>query len=681
MTHEEKSRMSFRSVAHHARRAMGAAAALAVVAAATAMVAEAPQGAPAFTVAQASDGQKVYGESCAACHGPSLEGGAGPALTGAQFRKAWIEAGRSVGDFFEVVSHSMPQNAPGSLPRDQYLAVTAYVLAKNDFPAGTEPLALANLDRRLAFAGADRSAAPATRPDGPPRTFPTTPDTVGQASTSAPSDAELREVKDGDWLHYNRTYAGHRFSPLTEINTGNVGKLTPRCMVQLGEIGSFETSPIVYHGRMFVTTNHKTFAIDGATCKLLWSDTYVPSGPEHIPSNRGMALYRGMLFRGTTDSHLLALDAVTGKRLWDVTVGDATRGYFVSGAPMAFDGMVYVGEGGADHGIKGHIHAFDAATGRSRWQFDVIPTGDQSGAESWSAGQETGGGSSWSSMAVDPDRKLLFVPTGNPGPDFNAASRRGDNLYTDSVVVLDAATGGLKWFVQQVPADIHDWDTAAAPAIYQTGGKEMMAVASKNGFLILYDRRTHKVIAQAETMTRENADVPFSFDHPVRYCPGGLGQWNGPAFSPRTGMLYVGSAERCDSIQLAQPKYVKGQLFFGGLLRTSPNETATGWVRGIDAATGKQAWAYKSPSSIVAGVTPTAGGLLLTGDGDGWFLVFDARTGRQLYRFMTGGGIGGGITTYTAGGRQLIAVPTGNSSRGTWHTTGSATVMVFGVDK
>ena len=664
--------------ARGSRRLLGLTSAIAAFAAATAMVEDAPEGAPAYTAAQAADGQKVYADNCAVCHGPGLEGGAGPALAGAQFRKAWIEAGRTVADFHDVTSRSMPQTAPGSLKPEEYLAVTAYVLSKNGYPAGTEPLAPANLGRKLAMAaGGTKMATPAPIATS----FPTAPATVGTASGSAPTDAELRNVQDGDWLHYNRSYDGHRYSPLAQINATNAAHLTPQCVVQLGEIGSFETSPLVYQGRMFVTSNHKTFAIDAATCRILWSDLYVPVGPEHIPSNRGSALYAGKLFRGTTDGHLLAFDAATGKRLWDVAVDDATRGYFVSGAPMAFAGKVIVGEGGADHGIKGHIHAFDAATGKALWKFDVIPTGKQAGAETWSGGQETGGGSSWSSMAVDPAGKLLFVPTGNPGPDFNPATRRGINLYTDSVVVLDAETGKLKWYVQQVPADIHDWDTAAAPALYRAGGKEMMAVASKNGFLILYDRRTHKVVAQAETLTRVNVDVPFSFDHPVRYCPGGLGQWNGPAFSPKTSMLYVGSAERCDSIQLAEPKYVKGQLFFGGLLRTASTETATGWVRGIDAATGKQAWAYKSPSSIVAAVTPTAGDLLLTGDGDGNFLVFDARDGHELYRFMTGGGIGGGVTTYLAGGRQLIAVPSGNNSRGTWKTTGSATIIVFGVNK
>jgi PQQ-dependent dehydrogenase (methanol/ethanol family) len=466
---------------------------------------------------------------------------------------------------------------------------------------------------------------------------------------------------------------------LSAINVSNAAKLTPRCILQLGEIGSFETSPLVYRGRMYVTTAHKTFAADAKTCTLLWSHSYTSVGPEHIVSNRGVALYRGRVYRGTPDGHLLSLDADTGRVVWDIEVADPNAGYFVSAAPMIFDGKLYVGEGGGDHGIRGHIHAFDAATGKALWIFDVIPTGDEPGADTWSGGQATGGGSSWSSMAVDPQHRLLFVPTGNPGPDFNPNSRKGANLYTDSVVVLDADTGKLAWYVQQVPADFHDWDTAAAPSIYDQDGRQFMAVASKDGYLYLYDRNTHRTIATATTMTRVNADVPFNGTTPVRYCPGGLGQWNGPAYSPQDRLLFVGAADRCDTIQMEDPKYVKGQLFFGGMLRPGKNESMSGTVRGIDAATGQERWIYHSPTVIVAGVTPTAGGLLMTGEGGGDFLVFDAKSGKTLYRFATGGGIAAGITTYEVDGEQLIAVPSGNSSRFVWNTSGSATVIVFGL--
>jgi glucose dehydrogenase len=180
-------------------------------------------------------------------------------------------------------------------------------------------------------------------------------------------------------------------------------------------------------------------------------------------------------------------------------------------------------------------------------------------------------------------------------------------------------------------------------------------------------------------MTRENVDTPFNLNAPVRYCPGGLGQWNGPAYSPKDRMLFVGSAERCDTIQLAEPHYVRGQMFFGGVLKPGQNEKPTGSLRGIDATSGEPRWAYHSPTVLVAGVTATAGGLLLTGDGAGNFLVFAARTGKILYRFQTGGGIAGGISTYSVEGEQLIAVPSGNSSRAIWGTTGSATVLIFGI--
>jgi PQQ-dependent dehydrogenase (methanol/ethanol family) len=639
---------------------------------------ERPLPAPAFTAAQAAEGQAAYAQACASCHGASLEGAAGPALAGNQFRQAWINPGLSVRDYHRRIVKTMPVQAPGSLSERQYNAVTAYILARNGYAAGGAEMAAANLDVKLT----PPAGAPAPVAAGPkPASYPAAPANPGRTTaTTGPDDAEFLNVKDADWLTYNRNLAGDRFSPLREITAANAGRLVVKCIYQLGELGSFQASPIVHDGKMYISSPRQTVALDAATCKPLWSTRYTPTGPEHIPSNRGVALYRGVVYRGTTDAHLLALDAATGKLLWDAPVADPDAGYFVSAAPLAFDGKVFVGEGGADHGIKGRIHAFDAATGKPLWSFDVIPTGSQPGAETWSGGQEQGGGSSWSSMAIDPAKRLVFAPTGNPGPDFNPNVRKGDNLYTDSVVALDMATGKLAWHVQQVPGDIHDWDTAAAPALFTLGGKDYMAVASKDGFLYLYDRATRATVAKSPTMTRVNIDVPYSTTAPVRYCPGGLGQWNGAAFSPALRMTFVGSADRCDTLILEDPpKYLKGQLFFGAKLVPEPNQKMSGWVRGFDALSGKQRWAYASPAPITAAMTPTAGGVLFTGDTAGDFLVFDAATGRILYRFFTGGGVSGGVSTYAAGGKQYVAVSSGNSSRGTWNTTGAATVVVFGL--
>jgi alcohol dehydrogenase (cytochrome c) len=500
---------------------------------------------------------------------------------------------------------------------------------------------------------------------------------AGACARGGPDDAELRRVSPGDWLTYNRDLAGDRFSPLAQIDRRNASRLTPQCLLQLGERGSFEASPIAYQGRLYLTTVHKTVAVDGATCKLLWSQTYVPSDPEHLPVNRGVALYEGRLYRGTIDAHLLAYDAATGKLLWNVRVANSAEGYEITGAPLAYGGKVFAADSGADTGIRGRIHAFDAASGNRLWDFDIVPAGEEAGADSWGGGNVHGGGASWSSMALDLAQSLLLVPTGNPAPDFEGIGRPGANLYTDSVVALDARTGKLRWYVQQIPHDVHDWDTAAAPALYRIGDRSLMAVASKNGLLYLYDLRDRSIVATVPFNTRENVDVPLKRDAAIHVCPGALGQYNGPAFSPRLGMLFVGAADHCNTIQVEPPRYLAGQVFFGGVFR--PDPTSSGWLRGFDARTGHERWAVHDGSMVASGVTATAGDVLLAGDQDGWFQVLDAETGKSLYRFMTGGPITGGISAYLAHGREYIAVASGSSSRDIAAASAAATLVVFGL--
>jgi glucose dehydrogenase len=280
-------------------------------------------------------------------------------------------------------------------------------------------------------------------------------------------------------------------------------------------------------------------------------------------------------------------------------------------------------------------------------------------------------------MSIDPVQRLLFVPTGNPAPDFNDKLRPGANLYTNSVVALSLDTGKLAWYVQQVPHDVHDWDTAAAPALFEQGGRRYMAVASKNGLLFIYDRDTHQTLSQTPFTTRKNVDAPLSMDTPVHVCPGALGQYNGPAYSPKLRLLFLGAADRCNTIQVAEPRYTPGSVYFGGVFRLDPPELHSGWIKAFDPATGREAWSVHQKDSVLAAVTPTAGGVLFTGDSGGNFLAFDARTGAQLYSFATGGPIAAGITTYLAGGKQYVAVPSGSSSRDASSATGAATLVVF----
>lgn len=497
------------------------------------------------------------------------------------------------------------------------------------------------------------------------------------AFAAGPGDSALRNVPPGDWLTYNRDLAGDRYSPLHSINRSNVSQLTPKCVLQLGERGAFEASPIVYRGRIYVTTVHKTVAVDGTTCRRVWSYTYVPTDPEHLPVNRGVALYDGRLYRGTTDAHLLALDAASGKLLWNVRVADSADGYEITGAPVAYDGMVFTSDSGADTGITGRVHAYDAVTGRNLWNFDIVPRGDGAGAASWGGGNVHGGGSSWSSMTIDASRNLILVPTGNPAPDFQGSGRPGADLYTDSIVALSMRTGKLAWYVQQIPHDVHDWDTAAAPVLYQNGGHRLMAVASKNGLLYIYRLNDRSLVTAVPFNTRKNVDVPLRWHVPIHVCPGALGQYNGPALSPVLDMLFVGASDHCDEMQLAPVRYVPGQVFFAGVFR--PDVHSSGWLRGFEAYSGKQVWSYHDTSMVASGVTVTAGHLVLAGDANGWFLALNAENGKVLYRFMTGGPIAGGISVYGADGREFIAVASGSSSRDASARFAAATLVVFGL--
>jgi alcohol dehydrogenase (cytochrome c) len=624
-------------------------AATAILLAAATARADAPAG---------GNGAAIYAERCSTCHGSVLRGGGAPPLTGPTFQARWT--GKPSADLYKLIATTMPLNAAGGLSPADYRAVTDFVLAGNFYLPADPVLKI------------DAAAKPA---DAPEPVLPAAANLVGHSTGGGPDDADIAHASADDWPTYNRDYTGQRFSALKQITTANVKHLAPACIFQTGDTGSFEASPVVWRGRLYVTTTHSTFAIDAATCKELWRHTYTPPGAEGLPVNRGVALYRGKVLRGTSDGHVIALDAATGALLWDVWVANSLHGYNINGALVAFGGKVFTGQGGADRGATGHIYAFDVETGKLAWTFNPVPTGNEPGAESWAKGTEQGGGSSWASITVDPRTRQLYVPIGNPGADMDGALRPGDNLYTDSVVVLNADNGKLDWYIQQVPHDTHDWDTAAAPALYEIGGRKFMAVASKDGWLYVYDRDTRKLLARSEIDTHLNADKPLVPGVEMRVCPGTLGgaEWNGPAYDPANRMLFVGSVDWCGGFKA---QTAAGSTF-GGSLKYDPIDQVTGWVHGFDAVTGAQKWVRHTPGPMVAGVTPTAGGLVFTGTPSGAFWGLDAKTGATLYDFNTGGAIGGGISTYAVNGRQYIAVTSGSASKTIWKTAGAPTVIVF----
>ena len=612
--------------------------------------------------AEDADGASAYRAHCASCHASDLTGAAGPALSGFVFADRWVGKNAAL---YELISKAMPLDAPGTLSAEDNRSITDYILRLNkleDAPAG---------DSKSSTLASAHSAPQIPLP-APAKRFAT-------ATSTEPGDAELKNPSSGDWLYYNLNLNGQRYSSLRQITPQNVRHLAPKCIFQTGEIGSFQSSPIVRRGRMYVTTAHRTYALDASNCRKFWSHEYTPTGTEFLPANRGVALYKGTVIRGTLDGHLIGLDALNGKLLWDLWVCDTSKGCFISATPVVFDGKLYIGEAGGDFGATVRVHAFDAATLERLWSFDAAPAAGDAGGDTWSADAERRGGSQWSTITVERDSRRLFVSLGNPGPDFDGRARSGDNLYTDSVVVLDADSGHLIWYAQQNPHDVHDWDTAAAPVIYEQNGRALMAVATKDGHLYMYDRTRHDLIARAEVSLQINVTQPFSTTSSTRFCPGAMGgvEWNGPAYDPGNRLLFVNSVDWCTTVTLMEKP--SPAIPWGASAVQDPIAQARGSLRAFDAANGRPRWTYAADVPMLAGLTPTASGLLLTGTGGGDMLVFDSKTGRQLYSFYTGGAIAGGISTYSVGDKQLIAVESGNASKTVWQNTGAAQVIIFGL--
>jgi alcohol dehydrogenase (cytochrome c) len=387
-------------------------------------------------------------------------------------------------------------------------------------------------------------------------------------------------------------------------------------------------------------------------------------------------------------ARLAALDAETGRVLWDVKVGNLEVGEFVSSAPTAWRGTAYVGLAGGDWGIRGRVMGFDAATGKEKWRFYTIPMGAERGAETWHipATAKRGGGGMWTSYTLDTLAGELFVPVGNPAPDFNPDARPGDNLFTNSVVVLDAATGALKWWFQSAPNDGFDYDMSAAPLLYGVGdGDRRVAIAGKDGHLFGVDRATHRTLFKTPVTTILNADKQPTPEG-TRACPGPLGgvEWNGPAYDATTRTIYVGTVDWCATFFLGQTEkqlaYSPGDLYMGTRHVGDSSETAHGWVMALDGASGAVKWRFEAPTPIVAGVTPTAGGLVFTGDLDGNFYALDKETGEPLLSTNVGGAVAGGVVTYMVDGKQYVATTAGNVSRSTFQTAGSPRVVVMALD-
>jgi alcohol dehydrogenase (cytochrome c) len=508
----------------------------------------------------------------------------------------------------------------------------------------------------------------------------------GAARAGAPAGDTV-----GDWLTYNRTLEGNRGSPLAEIDTANVARLRLACALELGERANLQTGPVVVAGTIYLTTAEQTYAADAATCALRWRYRYRyrPHPDFDLKVNRGVAYADGRLFRGANDGRVYALDARTGAELWNVAVGDVDRGETFPAAPLAWGGLVFIGNAGGDNfGVTGRMMALDARTGGVVWRHELVASAGEAG-RSWPPGTEViprTGGATWTSYALDTLAGSLFVATGNAAPDFLTEVRPGANLHAYSIVELDARLGTLRRARQLLERDTHDWDLSAAPSLVTTArGRRVIVQAGKDGRVYALDRASGEIRWQQAVTRIANAEAPLTAAG-TRFCPGVNGgvEWNGPAYSRWTDAFYVNAIDWCTTVKLGPPAKLKGKK---GLPWTGSAElrhpfgvqdsTWAGYLTALDGETGRQRWRYRSPTPLVAGVTVTAGGLVFTGDLAGTVLALDAARGTVRWRYDAGQPIGGGVVTYRTGGRQYVAVAAGMQAP-TWRLfSAPARLLVF----
>jgi alcohol dehydrogenase (cytochrome c) len=496
-----------------------------------------------------------------------------------------------------------------------------------------------------------------------------------------PTVIKVKAPGPDDWATYNGQLGGNRYSPMDQINLKNVSSLAPRWTFALRARGGLETTPVVVNGLMIVTSPNEIYALDASSGREVWHfQRRVPRGKggEVFAANRGVAVLGDKIFMGTPDAHLLCVNMVTGGLVWDVTMGDYHKMYRVPAAPMVVDNLVISGMGYGDIGTRGFVAAYDPSTGKQVWKFYTVPLPGGPHSDTWIGGAlKHGGGATWMTGTYDAENDILYWTIGNPCPDFNGDERKGDNLFTDSVVALKPETGKMLWYFQFTPHDTHDWDAQETPllvdAMFNGKKRHLLLQANRNGFFYVLDRLTgqflmgtpfvHKLTwASGIGPDGRPKELPNSIPtlKGALVCPSSTGatNWMSPAWSPQTQFFYVQSLEMCNIYVKGSPLYEPGKPFYDQMARPVPGEIPQKILRAINIQTGKVMW--KVPQMGTAhtwgGVLATGGGLVFFCDDSGAFAAVDAKTGKPVWHFNASAHWRASPMTYEAKGKQYIAV-------------------------
>ena len=499
-----------------------------------------------------------------------------------------------------------------------------------------------------------------------------------------------------DWLHTNGDYAQTRFYGGKQINAGNVKKLRPEFVFQTEVRESMETAPIVVDGVMYMTTsfNH-VYALDAVTGREFWHYKHKMGAITTFccgPNNRGVAIEGDKLFMGTLDAKMVALDAKTGKLLWETEIADPEKGYSETMAPTVVDGKVLIGTNGGEYGVRGFVKAFDSGTGKLLWTFYTIPEKGHEGV--WAENDATGrnmkrdiatekaqlardssfyqtlGGGVWMNPAVDLKTRTIFFVAGNPSPDLYGAERPGDNLYTNSMIAVNLDTGAYKWHSQYIAHDVWDLDAVSPPILLDVkdkSGKMIPAVihGGKTGHIYVHDRADGKLIRFSEAMIPQENMWVLPTPGGARMLPGANGgvEWSPMAINPGLRLAYAMNLHQPMTYHVEAAKYPGGKLWLGGAFKVIEGEKQWGRLAAVNVDTGKMAWKFDTEQPLIGGAIATAGDLVFYGEGNGLFRALHAKTGKLLWEYNCGAGANAMPVSYTVKQRQYIAMGCGGNTQ------------------